>query len=26
VLSAEARALHRARLRFHTNEAPQWLD
>ena len=26
VLSAEARVLHRARLQFHTNEAPQWLD
>ena len=26
VLSAQARVLRRARLRFHPNEAPQWLD
>jgi hypothetical protein len=26
VLSATARILHRARLQFHKNEAPQWLD
>jgi len=26
VLAAKARILHRARLQFHSNEAPQWLD
>jgi hypothetical protein len=26
VLSTKARILHRARLQFHSNEAPQWLD
>ena len=26
VLSAQARVLRRARLRFQPNEAPQWLD